>query len=157
MAENNATCSICGNGYHLCLSCRDSIQLAPYKVHCCSADCYKVFQVIRGFSTGVYAKEEFKSKLESLDLSNLENYREHIKAIIKDALKEEKSVVKASEKIEPVAKIAKSAKFIKVDESDKVDEINKAEVAEAEEEVVEKPIISRKRNYRVNNEVEEAE
>ena len=63
MAENNATCSICGNGYHLCLSCRDAIQLAPYAVHCCSADCYKVFQVIRGFSTGVYTEEEFKNNL----------------------------------------------------------------------------------------------
>jgi hypothetical protein len=149
MAENNATCSICDKGYYLCLSCKDAIKLAPYKVHCCSADCYKVFQVIRGFSTGVYAKEEFKSKLKNLDLSNLENYREHIKAIIKDALKEEKSVVKAAEKIEPVAKNAKSAKFIR---ADKVDEINKAEVAEAEEEVVEKPIISRKRNYKVDTE-----
>jgi hypothetical protein len=120
MAENNATCSICGNGYHLCLSCRDAMQLAPYKVHCCSADCYKVFQVIRGFSTRVYAKEEFISKLKKLDLSNLENYREHIKAIIKDALKEEKPVVKAVKKVETV-------------EVDKTIETVETEVAEVAE------------------------
>ena len=126
MAENNATCSICGNGYHLCLSCRDSIQLAPYKVHCCSADCYKVFQVIRGFSTGVYTKEEFKSKLKNVDLSNLENYREHIKALIKDTLKET-----------PIAKTVEDVKSVKT------------EVAKVKKETVEKPIVSRKRNYRV--------
>lgn len=133
MAENNATCSICGKGYHLCLSCRDSIQLAPYKMHCCSADCYKVFQVIRGFSTGVYTKEEFKSKLKNIDLSNLENYREHIKVLIEDALKE-KPVTKIVEKIEPVK------------------EVNETEVAEVKEEMVARPIVSRKRNYKVDAE-----
>lgn len=125
MAENNATCSICGNDYHLCLSCRDSIQLAPYKVHCCSADCYKVFQVIRGFSTGVYTKEEFKSKLKNIDLSNLENYREHIKALIKDALKET-----------PVVKTVEDVRSVKT------------EVAKVKKETVEKSTVSRKRNYR---------
>ena len=107
MAEkNNATCSICDSGYYVCNSCKDSIRLQPWKIHCCSADCYKTYQVVRGFSTGVYTKDEFKSKLKNIDLSNLENYREHIKALIKDALKEEvvvddilteeKLVVKAS-------------------------------------------------------------
>lgn len=90
MAEkNNATCSICDSGYYVCNSCKDSIRLQPWKIHCCSADCYKTYQVVRGFSTGVYTKDEFKSKLKNIDLSNLENYREHIKALIKNALKED--------------------------------------------------------------------
>ena len=88
MENNNATCSICGNGYHLCLSCKDKMNLHPWKMYCCSVDCYKTSQVVRGFSTGVYSKDEFKSKLQNIDLSNLDNYKEHIKAIIKDALKE---------------------------------------------------------------------
>lgn len=126
MAENNnATCSICGNGYHVCYSCKDSIQLQPWKIHCCSVDCYKAYQVVRGFSTGVYTKDEFKSKLQNIDLSNLENYREHIKAIIKDALKEEKSVEELA---------------VKADDT-------------TEEMAVKKPVYSRKRNYKVNNEV----
>ena len=144
MAENNATCSICGNGYHLCLSCRDSIQLAPYKVHCCSSDCYKVFQVIRGFSTHVYDKEEFKSRLKNIDLSNLENYREHIKALIKDALKEEKPTVKTAEKIKPVAKVAESVET-------EIAEVKEETVVEDVENIV-KPIVSRKRNYKVETE-----
>ena len=122
MAEkHNATCSICGNGYHTCYSCKDSMQLKPWKIHCCSVDCYKVFQVVRGFSTGVYTKDEFKVKLQNIDLSNLENYREHIKTLIKDVLKEDETVVKATA---------------------------------IEEVVAEKPAISRKRNYKVNNEAE---
>ena len=88
--QNNATCSICGNPYHLCLSCKDSMKLHPWKIHCCSPDCYKIFQVVKGYNTGVYTKEEFKSKLKNIDLSNLENYKENIKVLIKDTLKEEK-------------------------------------------------------------------
>lgn len=124
MAENNATCSICDNGYHLCLSCKDSIKLSPWKLHCCSVECYQIFQAIKGFSNGVYNKDEFKSKLKKIDLSNLENYREHIKVLIKDALKEDESVVKSV----------------------------KAEITANENVVVAKPTISRKRNYKVEAE-----
>lgn len=125
--KNNATCSICGNGYHVCYSCKDSMQLQPWKIHCCSADCYKTYQVVRGFSTGVYTKDEFKSKLKNINLSNLDNYREHIKALIKNALKEE-----------PVVEIA-------IEES-----------ATMEKPVV-KAYASRKRNYKTNDEAVKTE
>lgn len=124
MAENNATCSICDKGYHLCLSCKDSIKLSPWKLHCCSVECYQTFQAVKGFSNGVYNKAEFRSKLKNIDLSNLENYREHIKVLIKDALKEDESVVR------PV----------------------KTEIVANENVVVTRPTISRKRNYKVDAE-----
>ena len=120
MAEkHNATCSICGNGYRVCHSCKDSMQLQPWKIHCCSVDCFKTYQVVRGFSTGVYTKDEFKSKLKNIDLSNLENYRGHIKDLIKDALKEDEIYM---------------------------------ETVRAEENVIQKSIYSRKRNYKVEAE-----
>lgn len=128
MAEkNNSTCSICGNGYYVCNSCKDSVRLQPWKVHCCSADCYKVYQVVRGFSTGVYTKDEFKSKLNNIDLSNLNNYREHIKDLISDAIKENKKVTESV--IESVI------------ENDFTEEVK-----------TEKPIYSRKRNYKMDAE-----
>lgn len=126
--KNNAQCSICGNGYYVCLSCKDKMRLHPYKVHCCSPSHFQVFQVVRGFSTGVYNKEEFKSKLQNIDLSDLDNYREHIRVLIKDALKEE--VVKVEAPI--------------------VEEVETEELVIEEEVVVEKPVTSRKRNYKVN-------
>ena len=129
MAENNATCSICDKGYHLCLSCKDSMRLSPWKLHCCSVECYQTFQAVKGFSNGVYNKDEFKSKLQNIDLSNLENYKENIKALIKDALKE-KSVAKVVEKVKPIETM----------------------VADIKEELVEKPIVSRKRNYKAETE-----
>lgn len=128
MAENNVTCSICGSPYHLCMSCKDSVKLHPYKIHCCSSDCYKVFQVIRGFSSGVYTKDEFKSKLKNIDLSGLENYRENIKTLIKDALKEDEVIVE----VPVIEKVVKDVTEEKV--------------------VIEKPTYSRKRNYKVEAE-----
>lgn len=124
--NNNAICSICGSGYHLCLSCKDKMKLHPWKIYCCSVDCYKVSQVVRGFSTGAYTKNEFKSRLKNIDLSNLDNYKEHIKALIKDALKEDEVIESEAPIVEKVA----------------TEEVS-------EEMVVEKPVYSRKRNYKV--------
>lgn len=124
MAENNATCSICDKGYHLCLSCKDSIKLSPWKLHCCSVQCYQTFQAVKGFSNGVYNKEEFKSKLKNIDLSNLENYREHIKVLIEDALKEENVV-----------------------------DVAQTMVATEENLVIKKPIMPRKRSYRAKTDL----
>ena len=131
MAENNAICSICGSGYYVCLSCKDKMRLHPYKIYCCSPSHFQVFQVVRGFSTGVYDKDEFKSKLKNIDLSDLENYRDHIKTLIKDVLKEEKVevVVEAAKKIEKIV-------------------VEEAEIGEITEDIV-KPTVSRKRSYKV--------
>ena len=123
MAENNATCSICDKGYHLCLSCKDSMQLSPWKLHCCSVECYQTFQAIKGFTNGVYNKDEFRTKLQNIDLSNLENYREHIKALIEDALKDEV-----------------------------VEKVANAKVETADSSAIKKPTVSRKRNYKVESE-----
>ena len=90
MAEkNNANCSICGKGYHKCLSCKDQINAAPWKVHTCSSEHYKVYQIIRGLSTGVYDKLEAKSRFENVDLSDMNDFRDNIKKIVKDVMKQE--------------------------------------------------------------------
>lgn len=137
MAENNAVCSICGKAYHLCLSCSDAIKLHPWKTYTDSQECFKVFQVVRGFSTGVYTKDEAREKLQNVDLKDVNSFRPHIKKIVKDILKEENVVVKATEKIENT--IVENVAEVKV------------EKAETAEDVV-KPTVSRKRNYNVETE-----
>ena len=83
MAEkNNATCSICGNEYYMCLSCKDSIKATPWKVHTDTSEHYKVYQVIHGYSTGVYNKDEARNKFNNVDMSDLNSFRPHIKKIV---------------------------------------------------------------------------
>lgn len=131
MAENNATCSICGKGYYACLSCRDSIKANPWKIHTDTAEHYKVYQIIHGLSTGVYTEDEVKIKLKNVNLDDLDTFRPHIKKIIKDILKEEKKIVKKVE--EPIT------------------ETKEETVVEDVENIV-KPIVSRKKNFKVETE-----
>lgn len=120
--KNNAVCSICGSSYHLCLSCKDSMKLHPWKIHCCSSECYKTFQILKGFNNGIYTKEEAKEKFKNVDLSNLKNFIPHIKKAIKDILKEEKSIV---EKVVPKKKSYKINEVV-------VDEKIEDEIVECE-------------------------
>lgn len=90
--KKNATCGICGKEYYACLSCKDSMQLNPWKVHTDTAEHFKVFQVVRGYSTGVYTKDEAREKFKNIDLTDIESFMPHIKKIVKDIIKEEKAV-----------------------------------------------------------------
>lgn len=84
--KNNATCSICGKPYHMCISCKDSMAATPWKRHTCSSEHFKVYQVIHGYSTKVYTKKEAKERFQRIDLSDLDTFRDSIKATVKDIM-----------------------------------------------------------------------
>lgn len=132
MAEkNNATCSICGNEYYVCLSCRDSVKANTWKIHTDTAEHYKVYQIIHGLSTGVYTKDEAKIRFKNVNLSDLDNFRPHIKNIINDVLRE--PVVKTVEKVKDIES-----------KTDKIETTMAKNIKE--------PIVTRKRNYKVEAE-----
>jgi len=95
--EINSYCNICGKGYHLCLSCNNTKELTPWKIYTDTSEHYKIYQIIHGYSVGVYTKNEAKEKLQNVDLSDLESLRDNIKKIIKDIMstKSHKSKVKS--------------------------------------------------------------
>ena len=94
MAEkNNATCSICGKGYYKCLSCKDLINLNPWKMHTDTSEHYKIYQILHGYSTGIYNKIDAKLKLKTVDLSDFDNLRDNIKDIINDIMGENENTV----------------------------------------------------------------
>ena len=86
LTKNNATCTICGNGYYMCLSCHDQMKLNPWKIHTDTSEHYKVFQILRGFSTGVYTKQEAANRLKNVDLSDMDSFKDNIKKQIKNIL-----------------------------------------------------------------------
>lgn len=141
MAEkNNATCSICGKDYYVCLSCRDSIKANPWKIYTDTSEHYKVFQVVRGYTTKVYTKDEARTKLKNISLDDIESFMPHIKQIVKDILKEEKVVTKVVEKVEKLEEPI-------VEEFVRVEPVQEEVVIE-ENAVIEKPAVSRKRSYK---------
>lgn len=150
MAEkNNAVCSICGNPYYLCMSCRDSIKVNPWKVHCDTATHYQIYQVIHGYNTNVYTKDEAKMKLKNINLDDMNTFRLHIQEIIKDILKEDKSMVKNFEKVKPDREVETVVEeYIEVDNGADVDDVKVVEIVED----IAKPTVSRKRNYKMEAE-----
>lgn len=93
--KNNATCSICGKGYYKCIACKDMMNLNPWKKHTCTSEHYKIYQVIHGYNTKVYDKEDAKSKLQMIDLSDFDNLRDNIKNIINEIKVEDKKVIES--------------------------------------------------------------
>lgn len=87
MAEqNNASCAVCGNGYHVCLHCREKMALTPWKTHTDTPEHYKVFQILRGFSVGIYSKEEARERLENVNLDDREKYVDYVKEKLNEIL-----------------------------------------------------------------------
>ena len=108
MAEKlNATCAICGKGYHLCTSCKSMMELNPWKIHTDTSEHYKIYQIIHGYSVGLYTKAEAKSKLQMVDLSDLNDLRDNIKDIINDIMAVE---VESKEKTDASSRKNKSSK-----------------------------------------------
>lgn len=140
MAEkNNAVCKICGNEYYVCLSCSDAMKLHPWKIYTDNSNCFQIFQVVRGFSTGVYTKDEAREKLQNVDLKNIESLRPHIRDIVKDILKKENPVTN------PVDTETVSTEIAEIENNVVVENIKKVE----EPEDIIKTTYSRKRNFKV--------
>ena len=106
MAEKtNTTCAICGKGYYLCLACK-SHNLTPWKLHTDTAEHYKIFQILRGVTLNVYTISEAKEKLKTVDLSDLESFKDGIKKRIKE-------IMAYQEPVKPVPAVQKQAAYIK--------------------------------------------
>ena len=135
MAEkNNAVCSICGKPYYLCLSCKDAIKLSPWKIHTDTSEHYKIFQIIKGYSTKVYTKDEARDRLKNVDLSDLNTFRPHIKSIIEDISKEQKKelvvepvVVAETIEVKEEVNVSQRRNYKKVRTDKKIDDVNVVE------------------------------
>ena len=77
----------------MCLSCKDMMNLNPWKKHTDTSEHYKIYQILHGYSTGVYNKEEAKSKLQKVDLSDFDSLRDNIKCLINTIMAETEILV----------------------------------------------------------------
>lgn len=98
--KNNATCAICGKGYKMCLSCDKGDVSKHWKIHCDTPEHYKIFQVIHGYTCGVYTKDEAAAKLSHIDLSDFDELRDSIKKTLNEIRS-----VDVAEKPKPKAKV----------------------------------------------------
>lgn len=93
MSKNkyNATCAICGKPYHMCMSCGKDKGLV-WKRFCDTPEHYKIYQVVHGYTTGLYTKAEAKRKLKNIDTSDIDELRENIREILVGIMGNDKKV-----------------------------------------------------------------
>jgi arsenate reductase-like glutaredoxin family protein len=95
----NAHCSICGNGYHLCLTCQGS-KINPWRSIVDSVEHYKIFIVIRDYENKYIDKDEANKLLSQCDLTELDNFIPEIKDKIKEIMvieKKNKNIMNSEE------------------------------------------------------------
>lgn len=77
----NAKCAICGTPYHMCMSCGKDKSLV-WKRFCDTPEHYKIYQLVHGYTTGLYTKTEAKRKLKNIDTSDIDELRPNIREIL---------------------------------------------------------------------------
>lgn len=87
----NAKCAICGTPYHMCMSCGKDKGLV-WKRFCDTPEHYKIYQVVHGYTTGLYTKTEAAKKLKNIDLSDIDKLRENIREILVGIMGNDKKV-----------------------------------------------------------------
>lgn len=101
----NATCAICGKPYRMCYSCKKNDGSLVWKRFCDTPEHYKIYQLVHGYTTGLYTKSEAKRKLKNIDTSDINELRSHIRDILMDIMGSDKSgesVVEDKENTETV-------------------------------------------------------
>lgn len=108
MNNLNANCSICGKPYHMCYSCKKNDKTLVWKRFCCCPEHYKIYQVVHGYTTGLYTKAEADKKLKNIDTSDVDELRPNIREILVGIMGNDK-------KVEPV--VEGKAESVDVEES----------------------------------------
>lgn len=119
ITKNNATCSICGKPYYMCVSCKDQQMLSPWKIHTDTAEHYKVYQILHGISVGIYTKQEAKDRLQNVDLRDKDSLLPRIKQRIDEIMStnnviaNKKNDVKVQNDEEKVEEVKNEKTFVK--------------------------------------------
>lgn len=93
MEKNNKKCIICKKTYSYCPSCgKDNNKPSWYSIFD-SVRCHEVYEICTKLRDGIYTMVEAKSKLEVLDLSDLDNFKESTQNKIREILAYEEPVV----------------------------------------------------------------
>lgn len=136
----NATCAICGKPYRMCYSCKKNDGSMVWKRFCDTPEHYKIYQLVHGYTTGLYTKSEAKRKLKNIDTSDIDELRSHIRDILMDIMGSDKSgkpVVEDKENTETVETYVSSEQLPEVatQSSTKPRRIRKRSVAKVSDDM----------------------
>lgn len=87
----NAYCAICGEGYHLCSSCKDNLKFRPWRTVTDTMEHYAIYLAVHGYTISKN-KQKAKAELKKCDLSGLDNFQKEIRDVINEIMKEDETV-----------------------------------------------------------------
>lgn len=90
----NATCSICGNKYHMCITCSEVKSFTPWRTIVDTVNCYKIFLTLKDYTNNAKTKENARAELEKYDLSEIDIFIPEVKSAIEEILKDEPKIKK---------------------------------------------------------------
>lgn len=86
--ELNAICSICGEKYYVCNTCKSVKTLKPWRTITDTIDCYKIYMIIHDYKNSIITKENARKMLEECVLPK--TFQPHIKMVIDEIMTSEK-------------------------------------------------------------------
>ena len=86
MADYTRHCIVCNSKYEYCISCSKFDNLPTWMYMFGEENCMNIFYALSNYSCKQNTKEETIEALKKCDLSNIENFNDHIKQEIKQLL-----------------------------------------------------------------------
>lgn len=80
----NAKCSICGEEYHVCSTCKSTKKLTPWRTITDTMDCYKIFTVVKQYTNKLITKDKAKEILEKVKMPK--ELLPHIKTVVDEIM-----------------------------------------------------------------------
>ena len=120
----NATCAICGQPYKICRTCQEIKSFTPWRTITDTLQHYSLFLVLSEYSR-TKDKTKAKDELSKCDLSKKESFKDSVKNMIDEIMKEDvikiieetsKETVEENVKIKPQKATKKGRTSVKQSE-----------------------------------------
>lgn len=82
MSRYNRICILCGKEYKFCSNCKEESHQPAWKNIYCSENCRLIFNTTVAYADKSIDIKEAKKRIDSCDLSEIENFKEDIKKLV---------------------------------------------------------------------------
>lgn len=86
MSRYNRTCILCGKEYKFCSNCKEEYHQPAWKNIYCSENCRMIFNTAVSYVDKSIDIKEAKKRIESCDLSEIDNFKGDIKKAIAEIM-----------------------------------------------------------------------
>ena len=104
----NNYCLICGKGYHVCNSCREIKQFAPWRTVVDTVNCFQIYTTLSDYNAGVIDTDKAREQLQNCDLSEKNSFKERPKKTIDTIMGESRRASRRASK-PPVVEVVEPA------------------------------------------------